>query len=118
MRFTTLSLCGLASTLACGLAVLGCTSAPMATSVLGERDLHKLGDTYSFTIGGNNRDQRVGDAFTASNALPNVTLSRIKAIANTDLGTSANTFSYARDINNNLWWAAPDEAAVGVIRSI
>lgn len=120
MRLTTLSLCSLTCAVGCGLAILGCTSEPIAASVPSARALGKLGGTYSFTIGANNRDPMVGDAFTASNAVANDTLSRIRAVGTTtgSLVTPGGTFIYIRDISNNLWWAAPHGGVTGPIRSI
>jgi uncharacterized membrane protein len=119
MRLTKFPFFGLVSVLTSGvLAVMGCTSAPMITSVHSTHDLGKLGGTHSFTIGVNQRDRVVSDVFTVSNAVPDATLSRISASASIDLGRPGNTYSYARDIDNNLWWADPNRALAGVIHSI
>lgn len=108
-----------------GLAVSCCAAASFAESPVVLQNLGAIGDTYSFRLDTNDVDQVTNSVFAASHAVPHAKLSRIsggsylgnpapmrhdgRAVRVADVGqrTPGDAYSYARDIENQLWWAAP-----------
>lgn len=113
------------SSICYGLVVSFCAVASFAASTDILRNLGAIGDTYSFRLGTNDVEQVTSSVFAASNAVPHAKLSgvyggspfghsapmrhdgRAIRVGDVEQRTPGDAYSYARDIENKLWWAAP-----------
>lgn len=102
-----------------------CAAASLAASPNILRNLGAIGDTYSFRVVTDDVEQVPNSVFAASNAVPQAKLSHISGgsylgnaatmprdgrttrVGDVDQRTPGEAYSYARDIENKLWWAAP-----------
>ena len=66
-----------------------------------------LGSTHGLAIGIDNSGPVVGYAYRVHSAVEHATMFSTSGRANIDLGTPGGAYSYARDIDINLWWAVP-----------
>ncbi len=62
---------------------------------------------HGLVIGIDTSERGVGFVYRAHGAVEQATMFSTAGRANTDTGTPAGAYSYTRDADNHLWWAAP-----------